>query len=384
MYPIRPALQRYEWGTPDDLPSLLGIEPDGGPYAEAWWGAHPGGPAVADTVEGPRPLDEVISDNPAAALGARVLAGQGERLPYLLKVLAIGGPLSIQVHPGLEAAREGFAREERAGIPRDAPERVYRDGNHKPELVVALTPMVLLSGFRPASEVREDLAAVGGPVAERLSSLCRDDDPDGLAAYLSGVMTDAEAPGLVSDLAFAGAHRGAGPNLAAAARAASRFPGDPGALVTLAMNLVGLEPGEACFTPDGIVHSYQGGVGIEIMANSDNVIRAGLTGKHVDLEAFLEVSRTTASEPERPPASREGHATVYAPSVREFALALVEGGEVGLGSGPRMVVCLDGDASIRTQKESRSIRRGGAVFVPDADGPAIVGSSGRVAVAQVP
>lgn len=383
MYPVGPALQRYDWGTPTDLPDLLGFDQDGGPFAEAWWGAHPGGPAVADTADGPRPLDEVIARDPAAALGARVLATHGDRLPYLLKVLAIGGPLSIQVHPSLEVAREGFAREERAGIPRNAPERIYRDGNHKPEMIVALTPMVILSGFRPVPEVREDLAAIGGPVADRLIALCRDDS-DGLAGYLRGVMTDKEAPGLVSDLAFAGAHRGAGPNLAAAARAASRFHGDPGALVALAMNLVSLEPGEACFTPDGVVHSYQSGVGIEIMANSDNVIRAGLTPKHVDVEALLEVSRTTPSEPERPRASREGPAAVYAPPAQEFSLAIVEKGGAAFDSGPRMVVCLDGEVTARTSAESREIGRGAAVFVPDADGPLSVESRGRTAVAFVP
>ncbi len=383
MYPIRPALQRYEWGTPDDLPALLGFEADGGPYAEAWWGVHPGGPATVDTDDGPTPLDVLIERDPAAALGGRVLADHGDRLPYLLKVLAIGGPLSIQVHPSLEVAREGFAREERAGIPRTAPDRVFRDGNHKPEMIVALTPVVLLSGFRDASEVRDDITAIGGPVATRLARLCGDDDPD-LAAFLAGVMADDEAPGLVSDLAFAGAHRGAGPNLAAAARAASRFPGDRGALVALAMNLVRLEPGEACFTPDGVVHSYLSGVGLEIMANSDNVIRAGLTPKHVDVEALLEMAQTAPSEPERPEASRTGSTIEYALPVREFGLTIVEGGAARFESGPRIVVCLDDEASVRASGQAHDLRRGEAMFVPDADGSLAVESTGRTAVAFVP
>ncbi|MBN2176405.1 MAG: mannose-6-phosphate isomerase, class I [Demequinaceae bacterium] len=384
MYPVRPALQRYGWGSETDLPDLLGFEPDGGPYAEAWWGAHPGGPALAGTAGEAKPLDAVIAQDPEAALGGESLAAFGERLPYLLKVLAIARPLSIQVHPSLDVARAGFAREEEAGIPRDAPDRVFRDDNHKPEMIIALTPMVLLSGFRKPSKVREDIAGIGGPVAERLATLCADDQPDGLAAFLRGVMADEEAPGLVSDLAFVGARRGASANLAVAAHAASAYPGDRGALVALAMNVVNLEPGEACFTSDGIVHSYQSGVGLEIMANSDNVIRAGLTGKHIDVAALLDVSVTTPGEPFRPAVTRDGRATHYAPPVREFGLAIADGGEAVFGSGPRMVVALEGEAVVRSAGEALTLPRGGAAFVPDSDGPATVASAGRAAVAFVP
>lgn len=383
MYHARPTLQRYDWGSTDDLPSLLGFEPDGGPYAEAWWGAHPGGAALVDVDGETRRLDDVIAGDPLSALGGEAFARFG-RLPYLLKVLAIAQPLSIQVHPSLEIARAGFAREEAAGIPKDAPNRVYRDDNHKPEMVVALTPMVLLSGFREGGALAEDLARVGGPVATRLAALCGEGAQDDLSAYLRGVMTDDEAPGLVADLIFVRAGGQVTPNLAAAAKAAAHYPGDRGALVVLAMNLVPLAPGEACYTPDGIVHSYQSGVGLEIMANSDNVIRAGLTSKHVDVDALLEVAVTTPSRPDLPEGRSEGATTAYAPPVAEFRLSILEGGGAEFEAGPRMILALEGGAHVRTGSSEATLAKGGAVFVPDSDGPVTVESTGRTAVASVP
>ena len=386
MYLVRPALQRYDWGTTTDLPDLLGFAADGRPWAEAWWGAHPAAPATAEVGGTEVALDELIAADPAGALGDEVARENDGTLPYLLKVLAIAKPLSIQVHPSAEVAEEGFWREEAEGIDRDAPNRVYRDTRHKPEMVVALSPMAVLSGFRSSPEVARDLVGVGGEVASRLADALASEasEPLGIAAFLRAALTDPESAAVVAAIARAGTKPGASPNLAAAAAAARHFRGDPGVLVALAMNLVELAPGEACYTPDGIVHSYQSGVGLEIMANSDNVIRAGLTSKHIDIPALLEVARTAPSAPHLPAERHDGDALTYTSTAREFRLTTIADGRASVDAGPRIVLCLEGETRVRSGVDEERLARGQAVFVPYSDGAATVRTTGRAAIATVP
>jgi mannose-6-phosphate isomerase len=202
MYTVRPALLPYVWGTSDDIPDLLGLEPTGAPVAEAWWGDHPLAPAtcVMDGVE--VGLDQVVATDPVSALGPDLAEAYEGRLPYLLKILAIGSPLSIQVHPSVSEAHAGFAREDAAGIPVESPERTYRDRNHKPEMLVALTPMVVLAGFRPAGEIRRDLERLDHPAALELAGLfgARVDDGLAIARYVRRCLGMTDAQGLVSML----------------------------------------------------------------------------------------------------------------------------------------------------------------------------------------
>jgi mannose-6-phosphate isomerase len=253
-------------------------------------------------------------------------------------------------------------------------------------MIVALTPMVVLSGFRRASHVAADLAAVGGATALRLADLLATggSGPVGLAAYLRTVLTDPSVRDIIPDIAMAGTASGASPGLAVAAAAAEQFPGDPGVLVAPALNTVPLAPGEACFTPDGIVHSYQSGLGLEIMANSDNVIRAGLTPKHVDVPALLDVARTAPESPHRPREVEEGSTVTYIAAAREFRLVIVQNGAATFPSGPRMVLALDGASSAHAGGTGRMLERGAALFVADAEGPLEVETSGQAAVAFVP
>ena len=181
MLPLRNPVQHYDWGSTTAIPQLLGVAPDGRPQAELWLGAHPSAPSLAD-VGGPpsarwRPLDRLVADEPRGLLGEEVVARFGPRLPFLLKVLAAARPLSLQTHPTLEQARAGYAREEAAGVPRAAPQRSYKDRNHKPELLVALTPFDVLAGFRaPAASVDlfDGLVAAGAgrlrPWVQRLAA----------------------------------------------------------------------------------------------------------------------------------------------------------------------------------------------------------------------
>ena len=387
MYTVRPALLPYVWGTSDDIPDLLGMEPTGAPVAEAWWGDHPLAPAtcVVDGVEAG--LDQVVATDPVSALGPDLAEAYEGRLPFLLKILAIGSPLSIQVHPSVSEAQAGFAREDAAGIPVDSPERTYRDRNHKPEMLVALTPMVVLAGFRPAGEIRRDIERLDHPDALELAVLLGDDVGDGaaIARYVRRCLGMTDAQGLVGALARAASEPGASGTLRVAGAAAALFPAEGGALVALAMNRVDLEPGEACFTPDGLVHSYQSGVGLEIMANSDNVVRAGLTVKHLNVDELLAVASTTPAAPTRPQSITRDGAETFRPGAEEFVLSLLRDGHATFVAAPRIVLAIEGETRLQVSDgDARTLSRGEAAFVPFSDGDLAVTSSGLAVVAGCP
>ena len=362
MIRIGPRLKPFAWGQTDSLPRLLGLESTHEPVAEAWFGAHESSPSAID---GGGDLATHIANDPEGTVG-------GGTLPYLLKVLAIASPLSIQVHPNTAQAQEGFESEEHAHVGLGAAERTFRDPRHKPELIVALTPMRLLVGLRGARELADDLRTLG---ADALVSLV--DGREALLTYVMAVLGgDADAT-LIDRLA----DRPDGDSaLALAGRAARAFPGDPGALVALAMNPVMLQPGEGCYVPPRVIHSYQSGIGVEIMANSDNVVRGGLTPKAIDvlhLEAILDAAPKT---PERPRLARDGASTTYSVPVDDFALMRVEGGAAPTPAAPRIVLALD-ETTVTTASGSETLRAGEAIFVPLADGEASVTTEGVAFVA---
>jgi len=387
MYTVRPALQPYAWGTRDDIPALLGMEPTGDPVAEAWWGDHPLAPArcVIDGAE--VALDRVIATDPVSALGPDLAEAYEGRLPYLLKILAIRSPLSIQVHPSAREAEAGFAREDATGIPVDSPNRTYRDRNHKPEMLVALTPMVVLMGFRTADEVRRDVERLDHPDAAALASLLADhvDEGAAIARYVRRCLGGMDATGFIAALVRSASEPGASGSLRAAGSAASRYPADGGVLVALAMNRLDLEPGEACFTPDGLVHSYQSGVGLEIMANSDNVVRAGLTPKHIDIDELLAVASTVPAAPARQHSTRIDGAETFRSGAEEFILSFVRGGHAAFAPDPRIVLTLEGETRVAVKEgDERVLARGEAVFIPYSDGDLTVASSGLAVIAGCP
>ncbi|HKC29826.1 MAG TPA: mannose-6-phosphate isomerase, class I, partial [Jatrophihabitans sp.] len=279
------VLRRYNWGSPTAIPRLLGMEPDGRPVAELWFGAHPDDPAFAPAHGST--LDQLIAAEPQRLLGAEVVERFGPRLPYLLKVLAADKALSIQVHPNREQAREGFAREDAAGIPRDAPERNYRDDNHKPELLCALTPFDALCGFRPVAETQQLLASLDVAELAFVADALRGPDP--LRAAFTALLTHPDPAPIVAAVRARVADATDGPAYAARL-AAQDAPDDVGVALTLLLNYVRLEPGEAIFLGAGNVHAYLRGTGVEIMANSDNVLRCGLTSKHVDVPELLKIT----------------------------------------------------------------------------------------------
>ncbi len=379
------------------LEDLVGLPHSGDPVAEAWWGAHTSAPALATAAHhdgadeaglhagDALPLDELISRIPETMLGPD-LAGRWERLPYLLKVLAIAKPLSLQVHPTLDQAEAGYKDEDQRGVPADAPTRTFKDRSHKPEMIVALTPMTLLAGFRPANAVAQDLVWLGQPCTRRWAEeLANATEPTiALGQYIQKVLRDPEAPAALEALVEVGGRSGVPESLAVASAAALEFPGDPGALVAIALNVVRLTPGQACFTTAGVIHSYQSGVGVEIMANSDNVVRAGLTPKPVDIDLLVELTDGTPTPPPRVITEREGAVTRFPTPVDEFALSMVERGSAAFEPGPRIVLAVDGTAAVHGERGSVSLSRGEAVFVPHGDGRLVVDAVGSTFVVEVP
>jgi mannose-6-phosphate isomerase len=381
--PVRP----YAWGSRTVIAELLGRPtPSPHPEAELWLGAHPGDPSHLVAADGRRTsLLDALRADPDTLLGPDRAAKWSGNLPFLLKVLAADEPLSLQAHPSAAQAAEGFARENAAGLPVDAPTRNYRDGSHKPELICALTEFHALVGFRPVPDTIALLRALD--VAElrpHLALLVDQPDADGLRALfttwitLPPVVLDGALPALQEAcvrLAQSGPG-GPGGELGREARMAlelsERYPGDAGVLAALLLNLVVLEPGEALYLPAGNLHAYLSGAGVELMANSDNVLRGGLTSKHVDVAELL---RVLDFRPVTPPVLRgtaDDGWVRYDTDAAEFLLRRLSGdattGEVAVpDSGPRILLCTAGSARVRGDAAAQELGRGQALWLGASD-----------------
>ncbi|MFE9139387.1 mannose-6-phosphate isomerase, class I [Streptomyces sp. NPDC007355] len=313
------TVRPYAWGSTTAIPELLGIAPSGEPQAEMWMGAHPGAPSRTERGS----LNELIDADPVRELGQRSVDKFGPRLPFLLKVLAAGAPLSLQVHPDLAQARAGHAAEEAAGVPVDAPHRTYKDANHKPELICALTPFDGLCGFRAPVEAADLIAALGvDSLKPYVDLLHAHPEEAALREVLTALLTaDPDEMAHTVAEATAAADRLGGAH-APYASLAHHYPSDPGVIAAMLLNRVRLQPGEALYLGAGVPHAYLDGLGVEIMANSDNVLRCGLTPKHIDVPELLRVVRFEPVDPTvlRPEASPAGE-EVYDTPIDEFRLS---------------------------------------------------------------
>ncbi len=367
MQRLEGAIRKYDWGSTSSIPSLLGCAEDGKPWAELWLGAHPSAPSVVG--ESRTPLDELIAADPAAQLGTAVTDRFGS-LPFLFKVLAAAAPLSLQAHPSVPQAEAGYAREDAAGIPIDAPSRSFRDRFHKPELICALTDFHALCGFRDPVATLDVLATIDtsalDPIRDRLAAASA---VDGLGPLLEHLLTlpAADAAALVAPVVAACGALGPDRHADVRAMAAAlgeRYPGDAGVVTALLLNLVHLKPGEALFLGAGNLHAYLGGTGVEIMANSDNVLRGGLTTKHIDIPTLLEVVDARPIEPiVQRPALVQGIASYDTP-VPEFLLDRLDLDGSATVSGPAILLCTDG----AVDAGSFSLERGAAAWLPAGDG----------------
>ncbi|RKN08756.1 mannose-6-phosphate isomerase, class I [Streptomyces radicis] len=371
------TIRTYAWGSATALPELLGTAPTGDPQAELWMGAHPGAPSRVDRGAGPVSLADAIAADPVGELGGPTVEAFGPRLPFLLKLLAAETPLSLQVHPDLGQAQEGFADEEARGVPLDAPHRSYKDANHKPEMICALTPFDGLCGFRPAAEAAELLDGLGVPRLKPYADLLRA-RPEGeaLRDVLTAVLTaEPEAMAATVNAAAEAAARLAPerPEYAPYAALATHYPGDPGVLAAMLLHHIRLAPGEALYLGAGVPHAYIEGLGVEIMANSDNVLRCGLTPKHVDVPELLRVVRFEAAPPGvlRPAPAPDGSGEeVYPAPIGEFRLSrlpLAAGDPArALPSGtPQILLCTAGRAMLTGPDGAQlTLERGESAYVP--------------------
>ena len=351
----------YAWGSTTAIAHFLGTEPSGAPEAELWLGAHPGSPA--------RILD------PEETGGAADLAHWSEtagRLPYLLKVLAAAGPLSLQAHPSLAQARAGFERENAAGLAADSPERNYKDPLHKPEMIFALSdPFDALCGFREPADSRAALERLaGGDPAVAAFAATLDGDPEqALRGATEWLLGGAPEVGAVVDAVVSAAQTAEGVDADTVRMLAAAFPGDPGIVLALLLNRVALRPGDALYLPAGNIHAYLRGLGVELMAASDNVLRGGLTPKRIDVPELVSILdfapfAVTPMVRERPAPGVEE----FVPDVPDFRLARVEvGGDVPSTSldlpGTAIALCTAGEVELRGAHGGLRLARGEAAVV---------------------
>jgi mannose-6-phosphate isomerase len=383
MWQLMNTVRHYPWGSRTVIPELLGeLSPADRPYAELWMGAHPDAPSV---LSDGTPLDKAIAQRSEALLGPEVRERFGDRLPFLMKVLAAEQPLSLQAHPTNEQAQAGFAAEEAAGVPRDDSTRTFKDPFHKPELLLALTPFEALCGFRPVEESLHCLAKLQVPeLKPTIAALARGGlraaipqllalPPEHRAALVSAVAVAAARFVAAHDPEFINTYRWA-------ASLAETYPGDPGVVISLMCNHLKLAPGEAVFLPAGNLHAYLSGAGVEVMASSDNVLRGGLTGKHVDLAALIEVlDFTDGRVPVIHPVLGPGGLRYPVP-VEDFDLTRIQlDGQSGALTtrGPQVLLCTEGTAVLSSADEELTVAQGQSAFVPagapvSARGPAVL------------
>lgn len=395
-------VQEYAWGSMTVIPELLGTpSPAPKPQAELWMGAHPRAPSEI-LVDGQNvSLIDIINNDPEGLLGKAVAGKFSRTLPFLFKVIAAGKPLSIQAHPSIQQAIEGFERENKLNIPIDAFNRSYKDRNHKPEIISVLTPFWALNGFRPIKEMLAILNEINfQSIKKEIRAYTASPDKQGLRVFFKAVMTlppETKEQAIHEALEWAG--KPPGPGAASyesektwVSRLNRIYPGDIGILCPLILNLVRLSPGDAFFTRAGGLHAYLDGAGIELMANSDNVLRGGLTPKYIDVQELIKTLNFEPKEFEKAqikdPAGGE---QVYISPAEEFRLSriFISGGKEYISDRERsveMMICVEGSGSITEigREETLSINRGDSILIPASVEQYSIGGEATLYKASVP
>lgn len=387
------AIKPYAWGSRTAIAQLLGAPaPSAEPQAELWMGAHPLGPSKLSR-DG-RTLLSAIEQDPRSLLGPAVQANYGPKLPFLLKLLAAASPLSLQAHPSISQAESGFAADEAKGIALDSPLRNYKDRSHKPELLCALTEFWALCGFRAVPDTLslfEDLAVP--ELDAYLEPLQKQPDAAGIQQAFSGLVGESlKERKRLAELTTAACSSRLSVRFAAelswGARLGELYPGDIGVVVALLLNLVRLKPGQAIYLPAGNLHAYLEGLGVEIMASSDNVLRGGLTPKHVDVPELLRVLDFSVLKlhPLRP--QLHGAESVYETSAREFQLSRFElqhDSALNVAvKGPEIWFVTTGRVELGSGDCGLQLSRGQSAFVSADVGPLSLRGAGQVFRACVP
>lgn len=392
MYRLNNPARPYEWGSRTAIAEFFMRPVTGGREAEVWLGAHPGSPS---TVSGPErvgtALDVLIREDPCSLLGKDVAARFDGTLPFLAKVLAAESPLSLQVHPTKEQAQRGFTAEESAGIPLNSPQRTYKDTNHKPEMIIALSDFEALCGFRAPAESRElfgqiaEICAESGENIDELAEIVRllglPSPEEALKQAFTYIISGAE--GIVPTVHRV-AEQLAGKRpvpvaLSEVVSLYSHYPGDPGVLLSLMLNHVTLKPGESLCLPAGNVHAYLRGLGLEVMASSDNVIRGGLTPKHIDVQELLRtVDFRELSLPVSEPLELAGSRR-WVPPFEEFQVEYLEifhKERMQLQQrGPVILLAVTGRGEVTSASRTLTLSPEDSLFIPAFDGPVVASSN---------
>jgi mannose-6-phosphate isomerase len=384
---LRNAVRPYAWGSRTTIPELLGRPvPAPHPEAELWMGAHPGDPSKITGPDGvERSLLDLVESDPVGQLGEQCAERWGGRLPFLLKVLAAEEPLSMQAHPSAEQAKQGHAKEEKAGIPREAPNRNYPDPTAKPELVCALTEFHALAGFRDPERSMTLLRAIETPGLAKYTALLEaQPDADGLRALFTTWITlpqttlDELLPEVLDACVLHVKEHGEfDVECRTILELGEAHPRDAGVLAALLLNRLTLAAGEAIYLAAGNLHLYLHGAAVEILANSDNILRCGLTPKHVDVPELLRVVDFGSGEMPVQTGEVEQRMSVYHTDAPEFELSRLEwpagdDGEVTVHcSGPQILLCTAGGVLASAEDgEQVDLGRGQSVWLPAAD-PAV-------------
>lgn len=372
---LKNIIKEYPWGSHTAIPELLGKKGVyGKPQAEMWMGAHPLAPSMVKTGRRWEPLSDLIKKNPVAILGKHCAEKYKDKLPYLFKVIAAGEPLSIQAHPNLLQAKKGYKRENMLGISPDSYNRNYKDENHKPECLCSLSGFEALCGFRPVSEIAGMLAkACPGTLKKEIYELERNPGSSGLKLFFIAVMkTNHVRNKKILSEAVENSEKFAGENPAFkwVLLLAGKYPENMGIIAPLYLNYLYLKPGEAVFLPAGVLHAYLDGVALELMANSDNVIRGGLTGKHVDVNELTKILKFKSLKNKIILPEENKNEGIYKTPAEEFSLSVIsvrmENSYKSLKKrSAEIVLCIDGKAVINDSENRRlDISKGESVVIP--------------------
>ncbi|MFM2485470.1 mannose-6-phosphate isomerase, class I [Celerinatantimonas yamalensis] len=385
-YRMHNPMQHYAWGSTDQLNHLFGISnPDGQPQAEIWMGAHPNGCSQVNYQEQSIPLSELIAKAPSYFLGTRTMGHFGQ-LPFLFKVLSAAQALSIQVHPSMQQAKEGFAKEQQAGIDLTDPKRNYKDPNHKPELVYALTRYQAMNGFRPIETIltlfKQFSISALVPLVTQLSD---NQNAKGLEQFFGQILSlsGQTRHQAIEELVSYSRKHTSDPLAALINELHELYPDDVGLFAPLILNVMTLEPGDAMFLYACTPHAYLKGTGLEVMASSDNVLRAGLTPKYIDVPELLSCTEFVSKEPQQllMQPRQVGDGDVYPIPVNDFRFAIYQDCDVALScDSAEIIFAIDSKVQLsHYEGESITLQRGQSAFIAAGTASYRILTAGRVA-----
>ncbi len=396
IFPLTGRIQYYDWGSRNAIPKILGLKNSKNrPVAEIWYGTHSKAPSGIITEKGEESLQEVISRFPNRLLGEANVKRFGSELPFLLKIISAASPLSIQVHPDKNSARSGYEKEEKKGIPATAPDRNYRDANHKPECIYALTEFHALKGFRDYREIIGNLKKYAPKsLDETIESFSQNTCEEGMKIFLKQLLSSGPAKRLaIHSEAMERSSTAKEEDRTAAwiHRLCRLHPEDPAALAPAFLNLLQLKPGDALFLEPGEMHAYLEGTGLEVMATSDNVIRGGLTEKHVDTEELLKVTCFKPSANNIISLYTDNNLSALPAFAEEFKLSffisetIQKEAEINSTTGPLIILNLEGEFGVSVNSDDKiQIKKGDSLFISSEAKNVFLSGKGTLAIASIP